>query len=126
MHTPWIDYLAQNPKLDKMNLEAVHEQLIFEDGNTPPDIGYFSDSSNKTDSVWKSRKWVRVPGTYNDCVMRKAVAKVKPLPYSLLGCKRKDISQYNCQDYADALRGKYHELIRDKRIRCECGLDKNK
>jgi RHS repeat-associated protein len=125
-YTPWIDYFAQNPKLDKINREVVHEQLVFEDGDTPPDVGYFSDSTNKTDSVWKSRKWIRVPGTYNDCVMRKAVAKVKPLPYSLLGDKNKGVPQYNCQDYADALRSKYYELIKDKKIRCECGIDKSK
>ena len=125
-NVPWIDYFAQNAERDVANQEAVHEQLIFEDGKTPSDIGYFSDSKTKTDSVWKKRKWVRVPGRYNDCVMRKAVEKVNPLPYSLLGDKKKRILQYNCQDYADALRGKYNELIRDKKIRCECGLSTTK
>ena len=125
-NVPWIDYFAQNAERDVANREAVHEQLIFEDGKTPSDIGYFSDSKTKTDSVWKKRKWVRVPGRYNDCVMRKAVEKVNPLPYSLLGDKKKGTPQYNCQDYADALRSKYNELIKDKKIRCECGLSTNK
>jgi len=125
-NVPWIDYFAQNAERDVANQEAVHEQLIFEDGKTPSDIGYFSDSKTKTDSVWKTRKWVRVPGRYNDCVMRKAVETVKPLPYSLLGDKEKGIRQYNCQDYADALRSKYNELIMDKKIRCECGLPAKK
>jgi len=35
-------------------------------------------------------------------------------------------AKYNCQDYADALRSKYYELIKDKKIRCECGIDKSK
>ena len=48
--------------------------------------------------------------------MRKAVEQVRPLPYSLLGDKKKGIPQYNCQDYADALRSKYNELIKDKKI----------
>ena len=121
-NVPWIDYFAQNAERDVANREAVHEQLIFEDGKTPSDVGYFSDSTTKTDSVWKRRKWVSVPGRYNDCVMRKAVEMVNPLPYSLLGDKKKGIRQYNCQDYADALRSKYNELIKDKKIRCECGL----
>jgi len=125
-NVPWIDYFAQNAERDVANQEAVHEQLIFEDGKTPSDIGYFSESKTKTDSVWKKRKWVRVPGRYNDCVMRKAVEKVNPLPYSLLGDKKKGTPQYNCQDYADALRNKYNELIKDKKIRCECGLSTNK
>ena len=63
---------------------------------------------------------------YNDCVMRKAVEQVRPLPYSLLGDKKKGIPQYNCQDYADALRNKYNELIKDKKVRCECGLSVKK
>ena len=125
-YVPWIDYFAQNAERDVTNQEAVHEQLIFEDGKTPSDIGYFSDSTTQTDSVWGKRKWVRVPGRYNDCVMRKAVKMVNPLPYSLLGDKKKGIRQYNCQDYADALRSKYNELIRDKKIRCECGLSAKK
>ena len=33
---------------------------------------------------------------------------------------------YNCQDHADALRNKYNELIRNKKIRCECGLSAKK
>ena len=125
-YVPWIDYFAQNAERDVANQEAVHEQLIFEDGKTPSDIGYFSDSTTKTDSVWKKRRWVRVPGQYNDCIMRKAVEMVNPLPYSLLGDKRKGIRQYNCQDYADALRSKYNELIMNQKIRCECGLSAKK
>ena len=125
-NVPWIDYFAQNAERDVANREAVHEQLIFEDGKTPSDIGYFGDSTTKTDSVWKRRKWVRVPGRYDDCVMRKAVEMVDPLPYSLLGDKKKGIRQYNCQDYADALRNKYNELIKDKKVRCECGLSVKK
>lgn len=54
--------------------------------------------------------------------MRKAVEQVKPKPYSLLGDEEKGIPQYNCQNYADDLRNKYRELIKDKKIRCECGL----
>ena len=68
-NVPWIDYFAQNAERDVTNQETVHEQLIFEDGKTPSDIGYFDDSTTKTDTVWKKRKWIRVPGRYNDCVM---------------------------------------------------------
>ena len=125
-YIPWIDCFAQNADRDMSNQEAVHEQLIFEDGKKPTDIGYFSDSTTKTDTVWKTRKWVRVPGKYNDCVMRKAVQQVQPLPYSLIGNKNSGIPQYNCQDYADALRSKYSELIKDENIRCECGLSSTK
>ena len=74
------------------------------------------------DVNWNKVKWVRVPGRYNDCVMRKAVDRVKPRQYSALEDKEKGLSQYNCQDYADDLRREYKKLISDKKIRCECGL----
>ena len=102
------------------NQEWVHEQLVFEDGNTPNDVGYFGDGRVKEDPGWrKSRVWVRVPGRYNDCVMRKVVQHVQPGGYKMCG-----EGHYNCQDYADDLRAKYGELIRDRKVRCECGLSK--
>ena len=102
------------------NQEWVHEQLVFEDGNTPNDVGYFGDGRVKEDPGWrKSRVWVRVPGRYNDCVMRKVVQHVRPGGYKMCG-----EGHYNCQDYADDLRAKYGELIRDRKVRCECGLSK--
>lgn len=32
------------------------------------------------------------------------------------------IEIHDCQDCADDLRNKYGELIKDAKIRCECGL----
>ena len=124
--TPWIDRFSQNADLDIQNRELVHEQLIFEDNGETTGAGYFGDSKVHEDNNWKNVKWVRVPGWYNDCVMRKAVKHVKPLPYSLLGDEKKGVPQYNCQNYADDLRKKYRELIRDKKVRCECGLKNGK
>ena len=112
--------MYQTAQRDIDNQEWAHEQLIFEDGKSPSDAGYFGDSKVKEDPGWqKSRVWVRVPGHYNDCVMRKALKSVQPKPYKMRG-----EGHYNCQDYADDLRARYGILIRDKNIRCECGLSK--
>ena len=119
----WIDSVSQNANLDQKNRELVHEQLIFEDNGKTTGAGYFGNSQVHEDNNWKNVRWVRVPGWYNDCVMRKAVDRVKPKPYSLIGNVFTRREQYNCQDYADALRAKYRELMRDKKIRCECKVD---
>lgn len=116
---PWVRGLSENADLDIENRELVHEHLIFEDDGPTSGAGYFGDGKVHENDHWQKVKWVRVPGHYNDCVMRKAVDSVKPKPYTLIGS-----NQYNCQDYADDLRAKYRELIRDKKIRCECRLDK--
>ena len=45
---------------------------------------------------------------FDDCVMRKAVARVRPLPYSLLGGT--DRVKYNCQDWAEEVRMMYYAI----------------
>lgn len=57
-------------------------------------------------------------GGYDDCVMREAVARVKPARYNAysLGFSAK----YNCQDYADELRAMYWQLKDDPEARCKC------
>lgn len=122
----WVPFVSINSKLDRQNREYSHEHLVFEDNKQPPDLGYFSNSEIMEDPEWRNVKWVRVPGSYNDCVMRKAIKAVKPKPYSLLGDKNAGIQQYNCQDFADDVRRKYFELIKDKKVLCECGLIEGK
>lgn len=114
-YLPWIKNFSANANLDGKNLELVHEHLVYEDGGKSTGVGYFWGSEKREDNNWKNVKWVRVPGWYNDCVMRKAEERVRPRPYNIL--------TYNCQDYAEDLRRKYKELIRDKKIRCECKVD---
>jgi RHS repeat-associated protein len=107
-----------NAQLDEENQEWAHEQLIFEDGGSPSDVEYFNDSSVREDPGWrKSRKWVVVSSGYNDCVMRKAVNHVPTKKYKMTGD-----GHYNCQDFASDIKAKYDELIKNKKVRCECGL----
>jgi len=115
-----ILFLSRNIVLDYYNAELAHEQLIFEDGRNPSNLGFFDDTPGRArpDKDNQMRRYGRTSWRYNDCVMRKAVDRVKPRPYSLLGGK--GLKKYNCQDYASELRNVYSELIKDKTIRKEC------
>ena len=105
----WLPIMSHNPLDDYLNTEISHEQLFFEDGNSPSNVGYFDDSTVKSSEY--ASDWYHVTRTgYNDCVMRKAVAEVRPKPYSLLGLGI-GVEKYNCQDYAEELRDAYNRLI---------------
>ena len=110
------------------NKVMAHEQLVFEDGGAIINIGYGSDgmivNESMTGYVPKEKS-----GYYNDCIMHKAVANVKPKPYSMLSwgssiviLSRYTPIQYNCQDYADDLRLEYDRLMKDPCERKKCGL----
>ena len=53
-----------------------------------------------------------------DNIMRIAQSKVKPTHYQLTWVGSR--SKRNCQDYADALRAKYHEIENDPEVKCKC------
>jgi hypothetical protein len=44
---PWLGPLSSNPIDDRNNTELAHEQLFFEDGKSPANIGFFDDSTLK-------------------------------------------------------------------------------
>lgn len=94
---------------------------FFEDGGTPVNIGYFDTSVTRQDEFSFLNQYVKLPGKYDDCVMREAVKKVKPKPYRLFAL---DKNQYNCQNYAEELRREYFKLLADRKIWCKCGLGK--
>ncbi len=54
--------------------------------------------------------------------MRLAQAEVVPDHYQLTWFGGK--TKCNCQDYADALRAKYHELENDPKVKCKCKKEK--
>lgn len=109
---------------DKFNTVVGHEQIFFEDGKSPANIGFFNDSTLKTES---NKKYHTSHDTgWNDCVMRKAIKKAPLKPYCLLG-KPGPVDKYNCQDWAEAVRNEYRRLIIDPQIikKC-CPTDKEK
>lgn len=112
------------------NLEATHENLFYTDGlssiDKPGNVGFFAEGGVRPDlqplANGSSPGPTYLPetrdGEYNDCVMRRAQSLVVAKPYSLFGPK-----QYNCQDYADALRGEYRRLRQSPTVSQECGCD---
>ena len=88
------------------NTYAAHENLFFEDGKSPSNLGYFSDGLHPDPDNYGYNS-PHASG-FDDCVMRKAVARVRPLPYSLLGGT--DRVKYNCQDWAEEVRMMYYAI----------------
>lgn len=114
---PWLGPASCNPIDDVLNTEISHEQLFFEDGKYPPNIGFFSDGTLKTEpnpTGYRCRS-----GHYDDCIMRKAVQNVPLRPYCLLG-QPGSIDKFNCQDWAEAARQEYNKLVNDPKVKCEC------
>jgi len=103
---------------DNLNTMAAHEQLFFEDSKSPENLGFFDDNQVRSDK--SSLKYKAGDDTgWNDCVMRKAVANVKPSSYCLLG-KPGKTEKYNCQDWADAVRAEYRRLMKDTKVVAAC------
>ena len=98
-------------KDDIDNVVVGHENLFFEDGKTPSNLGYFADGLHPDPDNY-GYKPAHLSGL-DDCIMRKAVARVRPLPYSLLGGTER--VKYNCQDWAEDVLNMYY-AIRDGKI----------
>jgi RHS repeat-associated protein len=98
---PWLGPLSDNALDDAMHTAISHEQLFFEDGMSPTNIGFFNDSTLKTEP--NPQDYHRIPGIYNDCVMRQAVQNVRVESYHLIG--------NNCQDWASSVQDEYKRLM---------------
>jgi hypothetical protein len=104
---------------DRQNNTIIgHEQLFFEDKQSPSNLGYFDDNKVKIDKDTSKYGNKFEDCGYNDCIMRKAVAKVKPLPFCLLG--NDGMAKYNCQDWSDLVRTEYYRLSQDPAVQKEC------
>ena len=103
---------------DLSNFEILHEQLFFEDGGDINSIGWGNENGGRYMYNENPDRYTKTNVGYDDCIMRLAVAEVSPTHYQLSWIGRK--SKCNCQDYADALRKKYHELQNDQKIKCKC------
>ena len=93
------------------NTMVAHEQLFFEDGGIPTNLGFFDDNQVRMDATDIPYRKPHSVG-WKDCVMRKAVRLVKPRKYKLLDVDFHNFGQqYNCQDWADDVRWAYHCII---------------
>jgi RHS repeat-associated protein len=103
---------------EAMNTMIGHEQLFFEDGGSPSNIGFFSDTTLQSESNLSGYETPHDVG-WNDCIMRKAVENVPLQKYCLLG-KPGATEKFNCQDWSDAVRAEYRKLARETETYCEC------
>lgn len=109
-------------KLDEsLNTVIGHEQLFFEDGKYPQNMGYMASSKLEIDNPNLKKYYGNNTKRkkYNDCVMRKAAGLAPTGNYSLLGIGRE---KNNCQDWADRVKAQYNQLIKNPVIRKECGI----
>lgn len=109
---------------DRWNTEISHEQLFFEDFQSPANLGFFDDGTlheETNPTGYRCRS-----GHYNDCIMRKAVENVPLRSYCLLGRvgfgRIPSLEKFNCQDWTADVRREYGRLARDPAIvrECEC------
>ena len=106
----WLGLLSNNPiDANLTHLAISHEQLFFEDGQQPANIGFFDDSTLKTEI--NPRGYHRLAGKYDDCIMRKAVNNVKVHSYHLVG--------NNCQNWIADVLAEY-ERIKNELGSCGC------
>ena len=114
---PWLGPFSNNPLDDYFNTEIAHEQLIFEDGKSPSNIGFMGEGTLKEESDISSYRKTKTG--FNDCVMRKAVKNVPLKPYSLLG-KPGPVDKFNCQDWVEEVRKEYNKLLNDPKVKKDC------
>jgi len=88
------------------NTYVAHENLFFEDGKQPGNLGYFADGLHPDPDNHGYRP-AHLRG-FNDCIMRKAVRRLRPRPYDLLGGYGR--VKYNCQDWAEEVRLMYYSI----------------
>jgi RHS repeat-associated protein len=103
---------------DSLNTVIGHEQIFFEDGKSPSNIGFFDDSALNSESDTSKYRSSHDKG-WNDCVMRKAVAATPAGNYCLLG-KPGPTEKFNCQDWAEAVRKTYRRLLKRQKVVAEC------
>ena len=100
---PWLGPLSRNPLDDYFHTDIAHEQLFFEDGRSPSNLGFFNDDwGGGLQSGEDPSAYHMDPVHYDDQVMRQAVANVDPGSYNLIG--------NNCENYSDKLRAEYKRL----------------
>lgn len=110
---------VQGKKIDdKLNTVIGHEQLFFEDGKNPSNIGLFDDGTLKSESGTRSYRGPHDSG-WNDCVMREAVKRAPLHAYCLLG-KPGATEKFNCRIGLMLLRREYRKLVKKPEVLGAC------
>ena len=100
-----------SPEKECKNRVWAHQHIFFEDGKAPQNLGFFDDGVHSDDVNNIKATWIKIRVGLNDACLRKAINRVRPLPYSLFGDRSKYITQYNCQDWVDDVLAMYDALV---------------
>ena len=98
---PLFPLLLLSPLLGDLRLQIAHEQLFFEDGRSPSDLGFSRAGVTPDNFPFGYR---RIDGGYDDCIMRLAVA-MNMWPGEAYG-----LICNNCQAWGAAVRATYQML----------------
>jgi RHS repeat-associated protein len=97
-----LGYLSQLvEESDIYNVEMMHEQIFFNDGKEPSNLGYIGDRI-QSDDPEHFKYYQKSAIGYNAIRLRKAVAKVESR-----GVPQWTLIYYNCQDFAADVRREY-------------------
>ncbi|MEM7125680.1 MAG: RHS repeat-associated core domain-containing protein [Chloroflexota bacterium] len=94
--------LGTNSTLDNYNRELVHEQIFFDDGKYPDNLGFFGTGEVRPDDPTKIGEYQYDNTYYYDSLLREAVNRVGAPTYCLL--------TFNCQHWAERVREEYRKL----------------
>ena len=108
--SPWLGVLSDNPLDDATHTAISHEELFFEDGKIPSNLGFVGDGTLKSEPNPQGCR--PIPGHYDDCVMRMAVRNVKLGTYHLIA--------NNCQDWASNVQDEYTRLLNSAAAALAC------
>ncbi|MEN8163634.1 MAG: RHS repeat-associated core domain-containing protein [Acidobacteriota bacterium] len=118
--------------LDTLNVEFSHEQLFFEDGESPSNLGLFDDGEVRPDRQFPGNGLSYRPGLghLNDCIARMAARAASGGYYNFIGIDVVEIGprtasgpKYNCQDWASEVRRIYDILAGLPEVREQCGCE---
>ncbi len=137
--SPWIPFgISGRPSgpisfmLDFGNCQYSHEQLFFEDGEVPGNLGLFDEGQVRSDSNYPGNSHLYEVSSrgFDDCIMRLAAKPTYGPSYSYYNLlpgdgpwpKTSPGEQYNCQDWAAHIRKEYKRLeeIPEVRKQCKC------
>jgi RHS repeat-associated protein len=119
--------------LDVFNLQVSHEQLFFEDGGDPSNLGLFASGMVIPDPEFpgNATDYHRNSAHFDDCIMRMAASSLLDGGYyNLLGIDLIRIGprtapgpKYNCQDWAAEVRSIYYALEQIPEVREQCNCE---
>jgi RHS repeat-associated protein len=103
-------FMLVNAALSAQNKNVAHEHLFFEDGLSPPNLG-FGPGGLFIEPV--PMGYTQTSGGFDDCIMRIAVLATPVPPSYGLFCE-------NCQYWASNVRAQYAALAKDPAIQEQC------